>query len=172
MSTGQLRIVATLAASLLFAPGVAAKSSAPAVELAALVECRAGVPDYGTLAFKLIGDPNAAKTLGWVEVKQSNPFLREYLLPKGIKVFGHKTTHIAFGSAALLAILDGVDPKALAAKLGLEDVGLGAGKVMFAKTLKEEKDDSATTTIRLNVSTVDSHPGKTLVGCEYRVDVH
>ena len=105
-------------------------------------------------------------------MKQSNPFLREYLLPKVIKVFGYKTTHIAFGSAALLAILDGVDPKALAAKLGLEDVGLGVGKVMFAKTLKEEKDDLATTTIRLNVSTVDSHPGKTLVGCEYRVDVH
>ncbi len=166
------RLAAVLLASLSYLPSAGARRPAPAVDLSALVECRAGVPDYGALAFKIVGDPALPKAMGWVEVEQSNPFLREYQLPKVIKVFGYKTTHIAFGSAALLAILDGVAPKALAAKLGLEDASPGAGKVIFAKTIKEEKDDLATTIIRLNVSTVDSHPGKTLVGCEYRVDVH
>ena len=122
----------------------AAKQPAPAVDLAALAECRSGVGDYNTLALKIAGDPNATKAMGWVEVRQPNTFLKEYQLPKAITVFGHKTTRIAFGSAALMAILDGVAPKTLAATIGLTNVGSGEGKVLFAKTVKEEKDDLAT----------------------------
>jgi hypothetical protein len=166
------RPAALLLVSILPAAELAARPRPAPLDLVALVECRAGSRDYGALAFKIAGDPDAAKAMGWVAVEQPNPFLREYRLPRAIKVFGHKTAEIAFASAGLLALLDGVAPETLAAKLHLADASPGAGKVMFARTISEEKDDLATTTIRLEVSTVDSHPGKTLAGCEYRVDVH
>ncbi len=162
---------ALLFASVLQSPALPARPRPAAVDLAALVECRAGVRDYGALAFKIAGEPGAARELGWMAVEQPNPLLREYQLPNALKVFGHRTTHIAFASAGLLAILDGVPPAALATKLHLTNASPSAGKVMFARTILETSDDLGTTTIRLEVSTVDSHPGKTLAGCEYRVDV-
>ena len=151
---------------------VAVDQPEPPVDLPALIECRAGIRDYFSIGFKITGDPDAAKAMGWVEVKQPNPFLKEYRLPKAIAVFGHRTKNIAFASAGLLAILDDVSPKAFAAKLGLTDAVPGSSKVLFAKTIKEEKVEGATKTIRLNLSTVDTHPGQTLVGCEYRIDVN
>ena len=143
---------------------------APSADLPALIECRAEIRDYNALGFKIVGDPDAAKAMGWVEVKQENPFLKEYLLSKAITVFGHRTKYIAFASAGLLANLDHVSPKALAAKLGLTNALPGSSKVLFAKMVKEDKVEGATKIIRLNVSTVDTHPGKTLAGCEYRID--
>ncbi len=172
MMDSSSRAAAVLFASLLAAaPGLAARQPAAKVDLPALVECRAAVRDYGALAFKIAGDPEAAKEMGWVPVEQSNPFLREYRMPNVLKVFGYKTTHVAFASAGLLAILDGVAPEKLAAKLHLTNASPGAGKVMFARTILQQSDDLGTTTVSLEVSTVDSHPGKTLAGCEYRVEV-
>jgi hypothetical protein len=164
--------VVLLVASLSSEATFAVEEAAPPVDLPALIECRAQIRDYNSLGFSLFGNPDAAKAMGWVEVRQTNPFLQEYRLPKPIVVFGYRTKEIAFGSAGLLAILDGVLPKTLAAKLGLTAAIPGSSKLLFAKTIKEEKVEGATKIIRLNVSTVDTHPGKTLAGCEYRIDVN
>ncbi|HEX3904075.1 MAG TPA: hypothetical protein VH853_14645 [Polyangia bacterium] len=105
--------VALAAASLSGEAAFAVDRPAPPADLPALIECRAEIRDYNALGFKVVGDPDAAKAMGWIEVKQENPFLREYRLPKAIAVFGHRTKNIAFASAGLLAILDNVSPKTL-----------------------------------------------------------
>lgn len=114
------------------------------------------------------------KALGFSKVKQPNGFIVEYQLPKSIVVFGgFKTKRIAFGSSGILAILDANEatPKALAAKLSLQPVPVGSNQIIYARVIKDDTDDVASIVIRLNASTIDSHPGKTFVGCEYRMEV-
>src|SRR5579862_9492150 len=78
-------LAATLASK---AAAAADDQRTPPVDLPALIECRAQVRDYNSLGFKIAGNPEVTKEMGWVEVKQANPFLREYRLPKAIVVFG------------------------------------------------------------------------------------
>jgi len=149
-----------------------ARQAVPAPDLPKLIECRATVADYGSLAFGLMGDGGIAARMKWTEVKPSNPFLKEYALPKPIRVFGHLTSHIAFASAGILAVLDDVAPKELATSLGLKPAFPDLkNKVMFAKTILAEDTATLSTKIVLSASAVDSHPGKTLAGCEYRFEV-
>ena len=50
-----------------------------------------------------------------------------------------------------------------------------AGKFMADKVIVDTKEVEADTTfstyVALNLSNVDTHPGKTLAGCSYRLDV-
>ena len=116
-------------------------------------------------------DSGLAARMKWTEVKQSNPFLKEYELPRPIRAFGHPALHVAFASAGILAVLDDVAPKELAATLGLKPAFPDLDKVMFFKTIRADDTATVSTRIVLNVSAVDSHPGKTLAGCEYRFEV-
>jgi hypothetical protein len=146
---------------------------APAIDLPKLIECRAEMADYTQLATK-IGADGDGSPLGWTKIKQPNGFIAEYQLPKPIVVFGgYKTRRIAFSASGILAILEHgqVKPEALATKLHLEPVQVGGNRLIYAKVVKNDTDDVASIVIRLNVSTLDSHSGKTFAGCEYQLTV-
>jgi hypothetical protein len=146
-----------------------------AVDLAALVECREDSRTYNSFALWLAGEPAAAEALGWQEVASENPFLKEYGLPVAIGVFGHDTDRVAFTASGPMAVLDGVAPGELAKKLGIVPDIATAGKFLGEKVILEAKEEDLgmvfETRVALNVSTVDSHPGKTLAGCSYRIEV-
>jgi len=146
-----------------------------ALDLAALIECRADVPAYNGFALWLAGEPGAAERLGWKEVASGNPFLREYELPTRIRVFGRETASIVFTATGPMAVLDDVFAPDLAQALGVTAQISTPEKFLGEKVVVEssEEADGMTfaTRIALNVSTVESHPGKTLAGCSYTLDV-
>lgn len=160
--------------ALLFPLSVAAQE-AP-VDLAALVECRGDLGQLAALA-PALEDPLKAVALGWQPLPQANMFMTEYRLASPIRVFGHESAHIAFSGGGVIALLDLPDPRPLAKQLALETAIDTPAKAMFGKEVRSEETldpasgkaliDSAV----LNVSNVSSHPGKTLVGCSYSLDL-
>lgn len=156
-----------------------AQAAAPPVtptELEALIECRKEVPDFYALD-PLLKDPAAIAALGWTALPQVNQFMAEYRLPAPITVYGTRTDHIAFsGGSSIIGVLDMPDPHPLATRLQLETGVDTPGKALFGKQLRvKDSLDPASgrtlyQTVILNVSTVSSHPGKTLAGCTYDLD--
>lgn len=146
------------------------------IDLAALIECRGELADFHYLAPALM-DPLQAVSLGWRPLPQANLFMTEYALTAPITVFGHKTDHIAFAGDSIIALLDLPDPRPLAKQLELEAAIDTPEKAMFGRelvSLEETDAETGTTFIRsvvLNVSNVSSHPGKTLAGCSYSLDL-
>ena len=146
------------------------------VDLAALVECRGDLAQFRALA-PALEDPLQAVALGWRPLPQVNLFLTEFTLLAPITVFGHVTEHIAFSGDSILAIIDLPDPRPLARQLELETGIDTPAKAMFGKEVRsEELADPETGEVLvesmvLAVSNVDSHPGKTLVGCSYSLDL-
>ena len=146
------------------------------IDLGALIECRGNLEKFRYLGPARV-DPLQAVALGWRPLPQANLFMTEYALVRPISVFGQVTPHIAFTADSVIAVLDLPDPRPLAQQLALETAIDTADKAMFGKELvSEETLDpvSGTAYIRsvvLNVSNVASHPGKTLVGCSYSLDL-
>ncbi|HYM85473.1 MAG TPA: hypothetical protein VET30_01925 [Pseudoxanthomonas sp.] len=146
------------------------------IDLAALIECRRELADFHYLA-PALSDPLQAVALGWRPLPQANLFMTEFMLNAPITVFGHASDHIAFTGDSIIAILDVPDPRPLAKQLELETAIDTPAKAMFGKelvSLEEPNAEAGVTFIRsvvLNVSNVASHPGKTLVGCSYSLDL-
>jgi len=149
------------------------------IDLVKLIECQTyDVPAYNTFAFWLAGEDEAKarKHLGLTEAESPNPFLKEYRLAAPITVFGRKTDRIVFTSSGPLAVLDEADPHVLAKALKIEPAIDIPGKYLGERVIAEKTEkltggSTFSTRITLNVSTVTSHPGKTLAGCSYRLDV-
>lgn len=165
------------------------------------IGCRLDVPTYNRFAMALTGDEKLAEKWGWKAVKSANFLLAEYQLPAPIVVGGaYSTRRIAFTSSGILAILDEPDPSVVARKErienamasdGLVDALVASGKVTraqaeaeikFRKFLGERVISDVTdpangdqfrgrTIIALNVSNVTTHPGKTLYGCSYKIEL-
>lgn len=146
------------------------------IDLAGLIECRGELADFHYLAPALM-DPLQAVSLGWRPLPQANLFMTEYALIEPITVFGHKTEHIAFAGNSVIGVLDLPDPRPLAKQLELEAAIDTPEKAMFGKELVSVEETDAKTgtgfirSVVLNVSNVSSHPGKTLVGCSYSLDL-
>lgn len=146
------------------------------IDLPALIECRRQLADFHYLAPALV-DPLQAVALGWRPLPQANLFMTEFRLNAPITVFGHATDHIAFTGDSIIALLDLPDPRPLAKALELETAIDTPAKAMFGKELvSEDETDPASglalvRSVVLNVSNVSSHPGKTLVGCAYSLDL-
>jgi hypothetical protein len=166
-----------LAGALLALPAQA--QNPPPYDLAAMVECRGTtVADYNGLAIALAGDEarETREALGLTEEKSHNTMLAEFSLKTPLTVFGRQTSRLAFNSAGVFAILDEADPHPLAKELGVTAVIDRPSKFMAEKILSEtdeELEDSGIkihAKVSLNVSTVDSHPGKLLAGCGYRME--
>ena len=157
-------------------PATEEKLDASRIDLAALIECRQALADFHYLA-PALADPLQAVALGWRPLPQANLFMTEFRLNSPITVFGESTDHIAFTGDSIIAILDLPDPRPLAKRLELETAIDTPAKAMFGKEVSSVEDrDAATGTVYiksavLNVSNVVSHPGKTLVGCSYSLDV-
>lgn len=145
-------------------------------DLAALIECRGDMAGFMALA-PALQDPLEAVALGWQPLPQANMFMTEYRLASPIRVFGHESSHIAFSGGSVMAILDLPDPRPLAGELGLETAIDTPAKAMFGKELRSEESRDGESgqvlieSVILNVSNVSSHPGKTLVGCSYSLDL-
>ncbi|MEQ7415918.1 hypothetical protein ABQF04_10010 [Xanthomonas campestris pv. campestris] len=145
-------------------------------DLPALIECRQRIGDFSALA-PILADPLKAVALGWAPQAQSNLFMTEYTLNTPITVFGHSTSHIAFSGASVMALLDLPDPRPLAKQLDLELGVDNADKVMYGREVVSEDTTNPKTgeamieSIVLSVSNVKSHPGKTVVGCGYSLDL-
>lgn len=156
-----------------------AQAQTPPHDLAALIECRGtSVQDYNQLAFALAGDEasETREALGLTEARSRNPLLAEFSLEAPLTVFGRETSRVAFNSAGVFAILDEADPHPLARQLDVAPAIDRPAKFMGERVLSEtdeELEDSGLkvrSKVSLNVSTVDSHPGKVLAGCGYRID--
>lgn len=142
------------------------------LDLQKLIECRAQVPDYNQLTAWMQAEPDALKLLGWNRTDSGNPFLEQYRLDKPLNVFGSETKDIAFAGSGLLAVLDDGNAAALAKRLEIPAFIDSPVKFMGERVVAEDTDDSnemitVKTRISLNVSTVESHPGKVLAGCSY-----
>ena len=169
-----------LAATLSVAAAIRAQEAqdpAPAAlpDLSALLECRLGYADF--MAYMpVLQDPLKAVALGWRPQPQANPFMLDYRLNTPVTVFGRQTDHIAFAGDGVVAVLDLADPRVLARELKLETGVDTPNKAIFGLEAHAEEvvgPDGLPGWIEsavINVSNVDSHPGKTLAGCSYSLD--
>ncbi|WP_353644036.1 hypothetical protein [Mesorhizobium sp. WSM2239] len=168
------RCIVALICSASAASATDAEFDPSAVDLASLIECRADAREYNSFALWLTGQPEAAEALGWQELASDNPFLKEYKLPAAIGVFGRNADRVVFTASGPMAVLDAA-PDELAKKLEITPEIATAEKFLGEKVVLEAKEEDLgmvfETRITLNVSTVDSHPGKTLAGCSYRIEV-
>ncbi|HYG05159.1 MAG TPA: hypothetical protein VD865_01965 [Stenotrophomonas sp.] len=172
-----LRLPALCLAALLATPcAYAADAPAAAPDLAALLECRAREADFAALQ-PVLADPLKAVALGWRPLPQANLFMTEYALTTPVMVFGQPTSQIAFSGPSIMALLDLADPRPLARQLQLEEGVDTPDKVMYGReVLSQDTTDPRTgepmiESIVLSVSNVKSHPGKTLAGCSYSLDL-
>ena len=148
----------------------------PAIDLPALIECRQGVSEFVALA-PIAADPLKAVALGWRPLPQGNLFMSEYVLNTPVTVFGRSTDHIAVAGTSIVAIFELPDPRPLAEELKLETGYDTDGKFMAGRELVSRDVVDAKTgepmieSVILSVSNVKSHPGKTLAGCTYSLDI-
>jgi hypothetical protein len=125
----------------------------------------------------LLADPLKAVAHGLQPLPQGNQFMSEYRLAQPISVFGARTERVAVAGSSVMAILDQADPRPLARQLGLEtgydqDGKFMAGRELVSRDVTDPKTGEARIeSIILSVSTVASHPGKTLAGCTYSLDL-
>ncbi|UYY57927.1 hypothetical protein [Sphingomonas sp. S2-65] len=164
------------------------------------INCRLDVPSYMGFALALDGKDGVARKRGWKQVG-SEGFLREYRLPAPITVAGRSTQRIAFSGDAILAILDVPDPAVLAGPEQItndfdiepmiaEIVASGKAtraqveaefkfrKFVGERILKEETQRAENgesfgshTVVARTIANATTHPGKTLYGCAYRIEV-
>ncbi len=170
-----LRAACLTLTALLPLPGMAAAAPAP-LDLPALIECRQRVADYDAVA-PVVADPLKAVANGLQPLEQRNQFMAEYRLASPITVFGQRAEYITVSGASIMAILDVADPRPLAKGLKLED-GVDnpdkfmAGREVVARDVTDPRTgEPMIESIILSVSTVQSHPGKTLAGCTYSLDL-
>ncbi|MGF6417785.1 hypothetical protein ABH900_001256 [Stenotrophomonas sp. AN71] len=155
---------------------LAASAPASALDLPALIECRQSVAERAALA-PLLDDPLKAVAQGLQPLPQGNRFMSEYRLAQPITVFGSRTELVAVAGSSVMAILDEADPRPLAQRLGLEtgydqDGKFMAGRELVSRDVADAKSGEARIeSIILSVSTVASHPGRTLAGCTYSLDL-
>jgi hypothetical protein len=161
------------------APALAVDDFDPeTIDPAAVIQCRISAPHYMGFVMTMSsdGEPGSWDKRGWIKMVSPNPMMTQYRLPKPISVFGHETSVIAFTSSAMLAVLDVADPYPLAKEYGIESLPI-PGRFMGEKLMSEgteiDKDINMkiSTRVALNLSTVASHPGKTLMGCSYHTDM-
>ena len=158
-------------------PGAARAADAAAAppDLSALLECRLGYADFMAYG-PVLADPLKAVALGWRPQPQTNPFMVEYRLNAPVTVHGRQSSHIAFAGDGVIAVLDLADPRVLARELQLETGVDTPQKAIFGREARatEVTGPDGTPgwieTAVINVSNVDSHPGKTLAGCSYSLD--
>lgn len=149
---------------------------ATSLDLPALIECRQGVAEQAALA-PLLADPLKAVAQGLQPLPQGNQFMSEFRLAGPITVFGQQTERVAVAGASIMAVLDQADPRPLAKRLELEtgydqDGKFMAGRELVSRDVTDPKTGEAQIeSIILSVSTVASHPGKTLAGCTYSLDL-
>lgn len=156
-------------------PTSAFADAAP-LDLTALIECRQSVSDYDAVA-PVVADPLKAVANGLQPLPQTNQFMTEFRLAAPITVFGERAEYITVAGASIMAILDLADPRPLAKRLALEDgvdtpAKFMAGRELVSRDVTDPRTGEALIeSVILSLSTVKTHPGKTLAGCTYSLDL-
>ena len=170
-----LRLACLGLLGLLPAPAFADAPARP-LDLPALIECRQSVSDYDAVA-PVVADPLKAVANGLQPLPQTNQFMTEFRLAAPITVFGERAEYIAVAGASIMAILELADPRPLAKRLALED-GVDtpekfmAGRELVSRDVTDPRTGEALIeSVILSVSTVKTHPGNTLAGCTYSLDL-
>jgi hypothetical protein len=147
------------------------------VNIGDAIDCKLDAPQYMGFSVTLSDEDGGFKKRGWKKQESNNLLLSQYRLPSSIKIAGHETRTIVFSANAVLAVLHVADPSELARQEKIQNSFPGSNKFLGERELinKSEKDQetgwTVTTRITRNISTVSSHPGKTLVGCSYDINV-
>lgn len=149
--------------------------SAEAPDWAAMIECRTPASEY--LDF-VMGDFQQARYKARLKIKriaQDNPFINEYELPVLITAYGYDTRRIVFTSSGIMAVVDEQEPAQLAKRLGLDIAYQQGEKILASKLISKTQPEPYINDVMMwqevarDLSTVDTHPGKTLVGCSYDI---
>lgn len=171
------------------------------VDLADALNCRLAVPQYNGFALSISGEDGIAAQRQWRSIKSGNPFMNEYELPEPVVVAGHETRRLGFTASAIVALIDLPDPTDLARSEGIENamdagpllaemlaaenaneapskVGPAFRKFLGERVIADVQEKPTGTeewgthaTIARTISTVSTHPGKTLYGCSYRMEI-
>ncbi len=147
----------------------------PPPDLAALIECRAGVADYAAVV-GLFADGTQAQAHGLQPLPASNRFMREFEVATPVTVFGQQSRHVAVAGGSIMAVLAMPDPRPLASRLALETGYDADGKFMAGREVVSRDivtpgtGEAMIESVILSVSTVATHPGQTLAGCTYSLD--
>lgn len=143
-------------------------------ELVKILSCRAEREDFMRMGSALTDvyyeKPAQPALAGWSKARDANAFVALLNLPEPITVYGHPTRQLMMAGEGVLAVLDGDLADALAAELKLAPSGQPlAGHIRTRELRRQALGDGVEASITQTVSTLASHPGKTLVGCEYRM---
>lgn len=144
-------------------------------ELVKVLTCQADRAEYERLGSALTPiyyeKPAQPALAGWSLVKDENSFVAVMNLPKPVTVYGHAATQVMMAGQGLLAVLDGDHVDALSAELKLAPSTEPLAKHIRTRTVRVQPiGDGIEATIVQTVSTITTHPGKTMVGCEYRMN--
>lgn len=134
-----------------------------------MLECKISHEEYLNFSYDILQNEDSKKILGMQKIKQDNPFIEEYKLSKPITIYNYSTDHIAFTSAGIMAIVDEKNPKQLAQKLDMNIEFDSGDKILATKIISPSEPKYFDPFLALDLSTITSHPNKTLVGCSYRV---
>lgn len=141
-----------------------------------MIGCEVTFEEYQSFVLGDLQSADFKRRMNIRKVEQSNSFLSEYELPKAIQVFGYSTRRVVFTSSGIMAVLEESDSKSLAAKLELPVTMSFGPKILATRVLKETSPEIVAgmqtwKKVSRDLSTVTSHPGKTLVGCTYRLEM-
>ena len=169
----------------------------PPIDIVQALTCKLTARTYNGFALNLGDDETGYKSMGWIKEKSGTPFLSQYHLPAPIEVAGYQTSTLVFSASGLAAVLDVADPAKVAAPLGVPNTvmsreaaaaALGltpaqAAQLPAVTTFKGRRivsdsvEDDAETHARFHTLIVQSvensaaHPGKTLLGCAYSIEI-
>lgn len=115
------------------------------------------------------GVPAAPAFAGWKKMGDAG-FVIEFAMPETIEMQGHAVGSVMAAGEGLLAVLDGdwVEPLS-------KELGVAAGDNAFTRHIRtrlvrsDDLGDGVRIDVVQTVSAITTHPGKTLVGCEYRL---
>lgn len=143
-------------------------------ELVKVLTCQAKRADFMRLANALTpvyyGKPAQPALAGWAKAEDANAFVALIKMPEPVKVYGHPTRQLMMAGEGMLAVLDGDHADALAAELKLAPSSEPLARHIRSRELRKEPlGDGVEAKINQTVSTLTTHPGKTMVGCEYRM---
>ena len=192
-------LVAAIATTLAASPATAQSgqpAAAPLLDPAQAIACQVDAGAYIGFSMTLGDDDGGYRARGWIKRDSHDLFLSEYRLPAPIMVAGEPTSTIVFSGSGIAAVLDVADPAQIAARenivnaipsreeaarsLGLTpeqatllpENHLFRGERIVVDTIETAPGSDSKYKIRVvrSISTAQSHPGKTLVGCSYSLE--
>jgi hypothetical protein len=149
------------------------------VDVADVIGCKICADDYigFIMTITLDNEPGSYQARGWQKRSSANPWMTQYHLPAPITLFGYTTSEVAFTASAMLAIIDLADPLSLATTYNIDNILPGSGRFMgerqisHSSTVDSKAGFAIDQSIAITLPTVETHPGKTLIGCSYQLDL-